>query len=115
MKAYIEILSNNGVDFPRPLVEKWPDVSLRHLRVLCKLLVEKRPDVSPTTPAHIVAELFASWVLENIDAFWFDYFVDDAFWLHIGRRKGDKFSFRCIAHAGRDVYPFTVSGGDEII
>lgn len=75
MKAYIEILSNNGVDFPRPLVEKWPDVS-------------------PTTPAHIVAELFASWVLENI---------------------GDEFSFRCIAHAGRDVYPFTVSTGDEII
>lgn len=92
MKAYIEILSNNGVDFPRPLVEEWPDVS-------------------PTTPAHIVAESFASWVLENIDAFWFDPFVVDA----IGRREGDEFSFRCIAHAGRDVYPFTVSRGDEII
>lgn len=96
MKAYIEIISNNGVDFPRPLVEKWPDVS-------------------PNTPAHIVGEAFASWVLENIDAFWFDPFVCDAFWLHIGRREGDKFSFRCIAHAGRDVYPFTVSEGDEII
>lgn len=96
MKAYIEIISNNGVDFPRPLVEKWPDVS-------------------PNTPAHIVGEAFASWVLENIDSDFFDYFVDDAFWLHIGRGEGDKFSFRCIAHAGRDVYPFTVSGGDEII
>ena len=93
MKAYIEIISNNGVDFPRPLVEKWPDVS----------------------PAHIVAESFASWVLENIDTDLFDYIGEDAFWLHIGRKKGDKFSFRCIAHAGRDVYPFTVSTGDEII
>lgn len=93
MKAYIEILSNNRVESPRPLVEKWPDVS-------------------PNTPAHIVAEAFASWVLENIDT---DYFGDDAFWLHISRRKGNKFSFRCIAHAGLDVYPFTVSTGDEII
>ena len=49
MKAYIEIISNNGVDFPRPLVEKWPDVS----------------------SAHIVAESFASWVLENIDTDFF--------------------------------------------
>lgn len=96
MKAYIEIISNNGVEFPRPLVEKWPDVS-------------------KTTPAHIVAESFASWVLENIDTDLFDYIGEDAFWLHIGRRKGDKFSFRCIAHAGSDVYPFTVSTGDEII
>ena len=82
MKAYIEILSNNRDEFPRPLIEKWPDVS-------------------SNTPAHIVGEAFASWVLENIDTDFFDYFGDDAFWLHIGRR--------------RDVYPFTVSGGDEII
>lgn len=94
MKAYIEILSNNRGEFPRPLVEKWPDVP-------------------PNTPAHIVGETFAAWVLEFIDTDFFDYFGDDAFWLHIGRRKGDKFSFRCIAHAGRDVYPFTVLSGDE--